>query len=84
MTPKQIRSKIKRLQNKRTELYQQIEEIKIICQHPEVTKKYCGSRGNYDPSCDHYWIEWACPDCGKKWNTDQSRENRLKPGREIK
>ena len=83
MTPKQIRSKVQRLYDKCAALYHQIEELKGICEHPDVTKKFEGSSGNYDPSNDAYWIVWKCPDCGKRWTTDQSRENVLKPGRRI-
>lgn len=84
LTQKQIRTKRDKLVKKQLDLYLQFEEIKELCTHPDVTKQYKGSTGNYDPSCDSYWINWQCMDCGKKWVTDQSRENLLKPGREIK
>lgn len=65
-------------------LRRELEALQLHCTHAEVTKRYRGSTGNYDPSCDEYWIEWHCPDCDKRWTTDQSRENVLKPGKEIK
>lgn len=84
LTPKQIRRKRTNINAKIEKLHEQLRELKTVCEHPDVTKKYGGSTGNYDPSCDAYWIDWACSDCGKKWTTDQDRENNLKPGRIIK
>ena len=44
--------------------------LKILCAHPAVEKKYDGDGGSYyDPPT--YWINWTCPDCGKRWTTDQ-------------
>ena len=57
------------------ELYDHIEQLRLACTHPDKTGECKGNTGNYDPSADSYWIDWYCPDCGKKWMTDQSREN---------
>lgn len=84
MTPAQIKRKRITIDNKINQLYGKLGELQQVCQHPNVTKKYRGDTGNYDPSADSYWIEWKCPDCHKSWITDQSLENRLKPGQEIK
>lgn len=84
MTPKQV-------QRRRDTLYRRMQrsehDLKMLqreCEHPNVEKKYGSDTGNYDPSADSYWIDWRCPDCSKFWTTDQSRENILKPGREIR
>lgn len=84
MTPKQIQRKRKTIRDKYVTLSIQLAELQEICNHPDVTKKYGGNTGNYDPSADSYWIDWHCPDCDKRWTTDQDRENNLKPGVEIK
>lgn len=84
MTVTQVKRKRITIQNKIISLREQLEELQNLCKHPDVTKKYGGDSGNYDPSQDSYWIDWRCPDCGKFWTTDQSRENVLKPGKEIK
>ncbi len=84
LTPNKVKRKRITIHGKIAKLHEQLSELQVLCTHPDVTKKYGGSTGNYDPSCDAYWIDWACPDCGKKWTTDQSRENNLKPGRVIK
>ena len=84
MTPKQVQHKRQTISDKIFKLRNQLGDLQELCTHPDVTKKYGGSTGNYDPNADCYWIDWDCPDCGKRWRTDQDRENVLKPGREIK
>lgn len=84
ITPTQVKRKRITIHDKIAKLNEQLSELQTLCTHPDVTKKYGGNTGNYDPSADSYWIDWACPDCGKKWRTDQDRENSLKPGRVIK
>lgn len=84
MTPAQVKRKRINIDTKINKLNDQLKELQSLCPHPDVTKKYKGNTGNYDPSADCYWIEWHCPDCGKYWITDQDLENRMKPGRVIK
>lgn len=71
MTPKQIQSKYATIKRRESGLHNQLIELQSICAHDNVDKKYKGNSGNYDPTCDAYWIEWKCPDCGKYWITDQ-------------
>lgn len=54
--------------------YSTVERIQSECKHNNKTMKYGASTGNYDPSCDEYWIDHSCPDCGKYWQTPQGRE----------
>lgn len=84
MTSTQVKRKRITIRDKLDKLYEQLAELQTLCPHPDVTKKYGGSTGNYDPNADCYWIDWNCPDCDKIWSTDQDRENNLKPGRVIK
>lgn len=84
MTSTQVKRKRINILNKVNELTNQLAELQSVCNHPDVTKKFGGDTGNYDPNADLYWIDWYCPDCTKRWTTDQSRENTLKPGRVIK
>ena len=83
MTPAQVQRKRKSIRDKQVRLSEELYELQTTCTHPNVTKKYGGSSGNYDPSNDCYWIDWRCPDCDKAWTTDQSRENVLKPGKVL-
>ena len=71
MTPMQIRRKRITIENKEKTLHEQRKQLQELCQHPNVDKKYGSNTGNYDPSCDAYWIDWRCPDCDKRWITEQ-------------
>jgi hypothetical protein len=71
MTAMQIRRKHINITGKITTLQEQIKQLQELCQHTNVEKKYKANTGNYDPSADSYWIDWRCPDCGKRWITDQ-------------
>ena len=63
-----IREDIKWAINK---LYDDLHILQSKCTHPDVTKEYKANTGNYDPSCDRYWINFHCPDCDKRWREDQ-------------
>ena len=83
MTSAQIKRKRISILDKIANLQDQLTDLQSKCNHQNVTKKLQGSTGNYDPTADYYWIDWHCPDCNKRWTTDQSRENILKPGIRI-
>lgn len=71
MTPVQVqrlRSKIEARLDKWNEAYRMLQQD---CQHPNVTKKHRSDTGNWDRSQDSYWTEWHCPDCDKRWTTEQ-------------
>ena len=42
-----------------------------LCTHPDLKKTHKADTGNYDPSANRYWVEFECPDCGKKWVEEQ-------------
>lgn len=81
-----LKTRVKRLKAK-IDLLQC--ELRIIqdheCEHPKKSLFYmAGSNtGNYDPSSDCYWLDFDCNICGKRWTTDQTRENRER-GTEVK
>lgn len=66
-----ISRKYKRLEEKIKSLYNEVEQLRNTCTHPNADVKHKGDRGNYDPSMDRYWIEYNCPDCGKFWTEDK-------------
>lgn len=71
MTPAQVRRRRQTIERHQL-LWDTAERaLQEQCTHTNVTKKYSGSTGNYDPSADSYWIDWHCPDCDKRWMTDQ-------------
>lgn len=84
MTPKQVQRRLNTIKKHTLHWHEKLGELRTKhCTHPDVTKKYEGSTGNYDPTCDSYWIRWRCPDCEHTWITDQSRKNVLTPGRVV-
>lgn len=71
MNEQQISRKYKKLQEKLQSVYADIDALQESCKHNFAVKKHRASTGNYDPSCDGYWIEYKCPDCGKFWTVEQ-------------
>lgn len=68
-----IRTQVESIDEQVADLFKKKRDIQESCEHMgELTYKYCGSSGNYDPSNDAYWIQWNCKDCGKSWTTDQN------------
>jgi transposase-like protein len=74
LTSKHVRTKVKQLNAKIEKANKDLRAFQNKCPHINLTKKYAGSDGgwDYDP---HYWTDWECHDCGKRWTTDQSYEN---------
>ncbi len=66
-----ISTRYARLAAKLEKVYADIASLQKECTHPNVKKEYKSNTGNYDPSCDSYWIDYRCPDCNKYWNTPQ-------------
>jgi hypothetical protein len=54
-------------------LKQALEDIQSKCSHLQVEKTHGGDTGNYDPSNDHYWTEFHCLVCDKRWTEDGSK-----------
>lgn len=66
-----IRDRINKIKTKIEELNSQITTLQHYCLHPNVVKTAKSDTGNYDPSCNAYWFEFKCPDCGKFWTEPQ-------------
>lgn len=71
MTPQQVKQRFDYIDARLDHWAEILVRLQGECTHPNVKKKYRGSSGNYDPSADSYWIEFDCPDCGKRWQEDQ-------------
>lgn len=71
MTPKQINNKKTKIINKIDYWANQYRELQSECTHEYKESIYKSDTGNYDPSEDCYWMEHACPDCGKKWREEK-------------
>lgn len=55
-------------------LQDEIRSIQEECSHDKVVYKYKSDTGNYDPSCDSYWIEIDCLCCNKHIHIDSETE----------
>ena len=42
------------------------------CNHPKLIGTPKSITGNFNSDDDEYWVEFECPDCGKKWTEDQN------------
>jgi hypothetical protein len=42
----------------------------VLCDHSNKEGTHGSNTGNYDPSADCYWVQYACPDCKKRWTVD--------------
>lgn len=60
----ELRREIDKIGNK-------IQKLIDTCPHENVKKTYKGDTGNWCKDDDSYWIEFDCPDCGKRWHEDQ-------------
>jgi hypothetical protein len=49
-----------------------IAELQERCPHEGLQGQFRADAGNYDPSCNIYWVELSCPICGKRWDEYQS------------
>ena len=71
MTPAQIARRRKTIVKNQWKWDTAEAELQKICSHVNASKKYCSDTGNWDRNSDSYWIDYSCPDCGKKWSVDQ-------------
>jgi hypothetical protein len=71
MTQEEIRKKMESIDRREDKLASELAKLQSTCTHPNLEKKYKANTGNYDPTADHYWIEFKCPDCRARWNEDQ-------------
>ncbi|HLS53897.1 MAG TPA: hypothetical protein VK031_07975 [Tissierellaceae bacterium] len=66
-----IRNKREELENKIKSLKEDISSLQDMCLHPYLKKEYSSSGGGWDDSTnDMSWIDFSCPDCGKRWSED--------------
>ena len=48
-----------------------LRELQDECEHTFATREPHASTGHYDPSCDTWWYDFDCEDCGKRWRESQ-------------
>jgi hypothetical protein len=69
--PEEIKVRRELLIKRQLKLTKEMNQLQEICPHVNATHINKANTGNYHPSCDSYWIDHRCPDCGKIWQTDQ-------------
>lgn len=67
MTPAKIRRRRETINRHQLKWKKAEVDLMNQCSHSDANKKYRSNTGNYGPSADSYWIDYDCPDCGKKW-----------------
>lgn len=53
------------------------EELKIVqnnCTHDKIVYEYESCTGNYDPSCDTYWVSIICLCCEQRFSYGSNEE----------
>ena len=71
MTPKQIVRKRLTLESKEKQISIDLQNLRDICPHENLTGENHGDSGNWSRSDDSYWCVFTCQDCGKRWSEDQ-------------
>lgn len=66
-----IRKRLAAIEKRAAQAAADLAVLRQECMHPNVTKNYGADTGNWCKSDDRYWIDYSCPDCKKKWTTDQ-------------
>lgn len=67
VTQNLIKQKMSELKEQQTAIDVAIRNLQETCTHPNSTKHFRADTGNWCKSDDRYWVDYECPDCGKKW-----------------
>ena len=59
------------------QLKEELDELRRDCPHDNGVFTHKGNTGNYDPSCDSYWLLAECRDCGKISHIDSEKDKNL-------
>lgn len=70
-----IETRMNRIEKKISELEVQRSELRKECHElgheGKLTGRYGANTGNWSSTDDHYWVDFYCPQCGKRWTEDQ-------------
>jgi hypothetical protein len=67
----QIKNRAISLKSRIDKLNERYKELQQICNHPNKTSKRDGTGSMWCKDDEAYWINHYCPDCDKRWTTDQ-------------
>lgn len=71
------------IEHKIGEWQERLEALRSGCPHYRSWYENKGSTGSWDRD-DHFWRDYECEDCGKRWTTDQGIEQERKYPHAVK
>jgi hypothetical protein len=71
MRAQEVRAAYLRLTALRSDIEGDLALLQKKCRHIHRNGVHKCDTGNWCKADDCYWMEWSCPDCGKKWRTEQ-------------
>lgn len=69
-----IKTKVQKEQDKIQKAQSKIRELQQACTHNGLRGKYGANTGNWCSGDDSYWIDFECPECGKRWREDKDEQ----------
>lgn len=78
-----IAKRRKAIKAKIREWSEKLTALEDSCPHYHSWYENKGSTGSWDRD-DHYWRDYECEDCGKRWTTDQGIEQERKYPHAVK
>ena len=76
-------TKADRIKREIAELDAELRKHQTRCKHKKATYTYGANQGNYDPSCDCYWIDFSCSLCHKRWTVYDRDETEWLAARQL-
>ena len=70
ITSKQVIKKKISIELKILKLNDELTDLQDKCPHHTLRYRGCGTSGGWDYE-GSYWYDWFCPDCDKRWRTEQ-------------
>jgi hypothetical protein len=71
MTPAQVRRKALTIKKHLDKWNAAYKDLQAICPHTNHHQKNEGTGSMWCKDDEAYWINHYCPDCDKRWTTDQ-------------
>jgi hypothetical protein len=71
MTPAQVRRKALTIKKHLDKWNAAYKDLQAICPHPNKISKNEGTGSMWCKDDEAYWTNHYCPDCDKRWTTDQ-------------
>lgn len=66
-----IQRKRMQIERRLSNAQQEMNELRTVCPHTDVSRLAKADTGNWSPSDDRYWDDCVCLHCGKHWTEDK-------------